>query len=184
MPFPLETDRLTIAPLAHTHAEAFVAYRRDPEVARYQSWGTDYSLDDATRLIDGQHDGRLPMPGHWLQLAVQDRRSAELLGDLALHRSPDQPDTFEIGMTLAPAAQHRGIAFEAVEALLEFVFEQEHAHRVTAFCDSRNAPVARLLTRLGFRHESTAVEADWFKDEWTTLEGYALLAREREAAAL
>jgi hypothetical protein len=28
------------------------------------------------------------------------------------------------------------------------------------------------------RHESREVDADWFKGEWTTLDGYAVLARE------
>jgi aminoglycoside 6'-N-acetyltransferase len=47
-----------------------------------------------------------------------------------------------------------------------------------AYCDSRNAPVARLLRRVGMRHESQCVEADCFKGEWATLDGYAVLARE------
>lgn len=50
---------------------------------------------------------------------------------------------------------------------------------MTATSDQRNTAVARLLTALGFRHEGRAVEADWFKGEWTTLDSWAILARER-----
>jgi RimJ/RimL family protein N-acetyltransferase len=175
----LTTARLTIEPLAEHDVHAFTEYRRDPDVARYQSWGIDYSRADAERLVAGQRDGRLPSPGSWLQLAVRETSSGGLLGDLALHLLDEQPDTFEIGVTLARSSQGRGIASEALSALLDFLFDHEHAHRVVASCDSRNDSVARLLTRMGFRRESRQVDSDWFKGEWTTLDGYALLARER-----
>jgi RimJ/RimL family protein N-acetyltransferase len=178
------TARLTIEPLGERDVDAFTEYRRDPDVARYQSWGTDYSRADAERLVAGQRDGRLPSPGDWLQLAVRDTASGALLGDLALHRLDVQPDTFEVGVTLARSSQGRGKASEALAALLDLVFDRERAHRVVASCDARNAPVARLLTRAGFRQESRQVDADWFKGEWTTLDGYALLASERHAARL
>jgi RimJ/RimL family protein N-acetyltransferase len=44
--------------------------------------------------------------------------------------------------------------------------------------DARNAAVLALMRRLGFRHEGSIVEGDWFKGEWTTLECFALLRRE------
>lgn len=175
----LSTARLTIEPLSKRDVDAFTEYRRDPDVARYQSWDTDYSVSDAKHLVAAQGDGELPPTGRWLQLAVRETASGRLLGDLALHRLDDQPDTFEIGVTLAPSSQGRGTAAEALGALLDFVFDAEQAHRVIAFGDARNSPVARLLTRLGFRRESSQVDADWLKGEWTTLNGYAMLARER-----
>jgi RimJ/RimL family protein N-acetyltransferase len=178
------TARLTIEPLARRDVDAFTGYRRDPEVARYQSWGTGFSRADAERLVAGQPDGRLPSPGGWLQLAVRETASGGLLGDLALHVLEDQPGTFEVGVTLARSSQGRGIASEALGALLDLVFEQEGAHRVVASCDARNESVARLLRRLGFRQESRQVDADWFKGEWTTLDGYALLASERRGTPL
>jgi RimJ/RimL family protein N-acetyltransferase len=178
----LTTARLTMAPLSDHDVDAFTGYRQDPDVARYQSWGTDYSRADAERLLDDQRDGRVPSPGNWLQLAVRETSSGRLLGDLALHRLDDQPDTFEVGVTLARSSQGRGIASETLSELLDFLFDHERAHRVVAFCDSRNNPVARLLASVGFRQESRQVDADWFKGEWTTLDGHALLASERDRA--
>jgi RimJ/RimL family protein N-acetyltransferase len=180
-PISLTTARLTVEPLAERDVDAFTGYRRDPDVARYQSWDIDWSRADAARLVADQPDDlQGPAPGRWLQLAVRETASGRLLGDLALHRCHDQPDTFEVGVTLARSSQGRGVATEALRALLDLLFDHEHAHRVVASCDARNDSVARLLTRLGFRRESRQVDADWFKGEWTTLDGYALLARERD----
>ncbi|QOD43290.1 GNAT family N-acetyltransferase [Clavibacter zhangzhiyongii] len=74
--------------------------------------------------------------------------------------STRSPTRSEVGVTLARSSQGRGIASEALRAVLDLVFDQERAHRVVAACDSRNDAVAQLLTRLGFRRESRQVEAD------------------------
>ena len=81
-------------------------------------------------------------------------------------------------VTFAPATQGRGLATEALGAVVTRLFEQHDLHRVYAQADDRNVPVHRLLERLGFRCEARLVEADWFKGEWTTLRTYATLRRE------
>ena len=47
MVLPLRTERLTLSVLTAADRAAFVRYRRDPDVARWQSWSTTYSDDDA-----------------------------------------------------------------------------------------------------------------------------------------
>jgi len=89
----------------------------------------------------------------------------------------DQPSA-EVGVTFAPAHQGSGLATEALRAVVTTLFEQHGIHRVYAETDDRNVAVHRLLERLGFRREARLVEADWFKDEWTTLCVYAVLRRE------
>nr|WP_245867013.1 GNAT family N-acetyltransferase [Diaminobutyricimonas aerilata] len=173
----LTTDRLRIAPLEVAQAAEFVAYRTIPEVARWQSWDVDYSLDDALAYLGPMPRASLPASGEWQQLGITDADGA-LLGDVAVHRLADQPATFEVGVTLAPSAQGRGVAAEALGAVLRELFAVGGAHRVIAFSDARNEPVARLLGRLGFRQEARQVDGDWFKGEWTTLDQWALLERE------
>jgi RimJ/RimL family protein N-acetyltransferase len=123
-------------------------------VARWQSCEPSYCAVDAERLIANQHSNDLPDRGGWIQLAIRDADTGSLYGDIGIHVIDDQPDTFEIGVTLAPGAQGRGIGTEAVERVLSCLFGDAGAHRVIAFCDARNAPVARLLRRVGMRHES------------------------------
>jgi RimJ/RimL family protein N-acetyltransferase len=117
-------------------------------------------------------------PGTWLQLAVVDRGTGLVHGDCAVHGAADQPATAEVGVTLARGSQGRGIATEALTAVLDELFAAHGMHRVVAQVDDRNVPVQRLLDRLGFRREGRLVDADWFKGEWTTLCSYALLDRE------
>jgi RimJ/RimL family protein N-acetyltransferase len=176
------TERLRLRPFRAGDLAAFVAYRSHPEVARYQSWGTSYSMADAERFLASQRDVELGVPGAWVQLAAVDRRSGTLCGDCAVRVAADQPGTAEVGVTFAPAHQGSGLATEALAAVISELFEQHGLHRVYAEADDRNVAVHRLLERLGFRCEARLVEADWFKGEWSTLRVFAVLRREWEPA--
>jgi len=176
--FEIATDRLSLRPFQARDLQSFVAYRSDPEVARYQSWDCPYPLAAAESLLSSQRALVFGRPGEWLQLAIVDRETGTLRGDCAVRVVTDQPATAEIGVTLAQESQGKGIATEALTALVTELFEQRGLHRVVAETDDRNAPVQRLLERLGFRCEARLVEADWFKGEWSTLRVYAMLDRE------
>jgi RimJ/RimL family protein N-acetyltransferase len=172
------TERLTLRPFRAEDLPDFVRYRSDPDVARYQSWDSAYSMADAERFLASQQGLELGRPGAWLQLAAVDRATGVLRGDCAVRVATDQPATAEVGVTLAPGSQGSGLASEALAAVIAHLFEQHGIHRVYAEADDRNPAVHRLLERLGFRCEARLVEADWFKGAWSTLRVYAILRRE------
>ncbi len=151
-----------------------MAYRSDPAVARFQGWDAAYAMADAELFLAEQRGLRFGQPGAWLQLALVDPASGTLLGDCACHVLADTARTAEIGITLAPASQGRGLAREAVHALTGALFGLPAIERVIAHADDRNAPVHALLEALGFRLAARRVDAEWFKGEWTTLRVYEL----------
>ncbi|MFZ6993160.1 GNAT family N-acetyltransferase [Curtobacterium sp. RRHDQ66] len=173
--FPLLTARFALSPLGSADRVAFTTYRRDPDVARFQSWTPDWSDADTDALIADQPVGLQSQSGAWLQLAVHERATGVLVGDVAVHALADQPDTYELGVTLARASQGAGAGREALGHLVDALFRSQRAHRIIAMTDARNAAAARLFQRLGFRHEGRAVDADWFKGEWTSLDTWAML---------
>jgi RimJ/RimL family protein N-acetyltransferase len=172
------TDRLSLRAFQVDDLEAFVAYRSDPDVARFQSWDCPYSVTAAESFLSSQRELVFGQPGEWLQLAIVDRETGTVCGDCAVRVVTDQPATAEIGVTLSVANQGRGLATEALTALVTELFEQRGIHRVFAEADDRNLPVRHLLERLGLRREARLVEADWFKGEWSTLCVYAMLDSE------
>lgn len=183
MVLPLRTGRLLIRMLSERERDAFVVYRQKADVARYQTWTTDYSVADADALLAGQPEAGIPGPGDWMQLAVLAHTPGvreELVGDVAVGVDASQPDTYELGVTIAPAHQGRGFAAEALSAVVDWLMSEHQAHRLVMQGDARNESVLRLISRLGFRHEGSVLEGDWFKGEWTTLERFALLRREWE----
>jgi RimJ/RimL family protein N-acetyltransferase len=89
-----------------------------------------------------------------------------LVGDVGvcLHSNRMQA---EIGFTLAKAYQGHGYATEAVGQVLEHLFTWRNLRRISAECDARNVPSARLLRRLGFVEEGCRRAHTWVKGEWT-----------------
>src|SRR4051812_38889922 len=108
----ITTERLLIRPFQVGDLEAFVAYRSDPDVARYQSWEPTYSMARAERFLNSQRAVVFGRPGEWLQRAIVDREAGTVHGDCAVRVVKDQPATAEIGITLAQTSQGNGVATE------------------------------------------------------------------------
>lgn len=175
-----ETSRLIARPFTDGDVEAFVAYRQHPEVERYQSW-SGYTLDEGRSLIATMQGRSLGEPGRWCQIALEERASRLLVGDLALKVDADEPRQAEIGVTLAPAHQGKGFATEAVRGLLDHAFTTLGLHRVIAVTDALNVSSAAVLERVGMRREAHFVENVFFKGGWGSEFQFALLEREWSA---
>jgi RimJ/RimL family protein N-acetyltransferase len=159
--------------------ETFAGYRSDSSVARFQSWSS-YSLDDAKRLYATLGDTSFGTPGTWFQIAVADRQDDTLLGDCALHFLEDGRQV-EIGFTLAPQHQGKGLAKEAVALLLDYVFTKLGKHRAIAITDAKNQAAKKLLLGLGFRQEAHYLQNVFFKGGWGDECLFACLASEWRA---
>ena len=172
-----ETPRLRARGFSAADVEAFVAYRADPDVARYQSW-SDFTLERGEAFVASQQGTRPGVPGEWFQFALEHRSDAALVGDLALKVDADEPREAEVGFTLAPAQHGKGYASEALAGLLEHAFASYGLHRVIAVTDALNAPAAALLTRVGMRREAHFVDNIFFKGAWGSEYLFAILERE------
>ena len=95
------------------------------------------------------------------QWAVVDRATDALLGTVTLDAWDRRHRRAEIGFLLGRAHWGRGLAAEAVRAVLAFAFTEMGLHRVEADVDPENGASLRLLARLGFREEGRLAER-WF----------------------
>ena len=172
----LETERLVLRRFADSDLEPFLAYRNDPEVARYQSWES-CTEREAASMIEGLRSQRPGTPGEWFQFAVQSRETGLLVGDCAMRVDEDGCQA-EVGFTLSREHQGRGLATEAVSRLLDFAFGELGLHRVYAITDQENEPSFTLLERLGLRREGSFVDNAWFKGRWSSEYLYAVLKDE------
>jgi len=147
---PLVTPRLRIDRLTSADAPALAAYRNEASVARYQGWSLPYGVERAAALVAADARDEPGAPGCSVNLAV--RCDGGLVGDVYLAAEPDGTVAVcEVGVTFAPAAQGRGLATEAVGALLDAVLVPAGRFvTALAYVDGRNAPSRRLFERLGF----------------------------------
>jgi RimJ/RimL family protein N-acetyltransferase len=172
----LSGPRCSLRIFSESDLETFAGYRAHPDVARFQSWSS-YSLDDAKQLYATLARTGFGTPDTWFQIAIADRRNDSLLGDCAVHFLEDNLQV-EIGFTLAPQHQGKGLAKEAVSLLLDYLFTQLRKHRVIAITDAQNHPARKVLLGLGFRQEAHYVQNVFFKGRWGDECLFACLASE------
>lgn len=109
--------------------------------------------------------------GDWVQLGIAERDADRLIGDIGIFVAADGL-TGEIGFTLSPAAQGRGVATAAVRHALRLLFAVTRVTQVLGVTDSRNVRSVRLLERVGFRHQVS--RSSVFRGEPCVEEVYAL----------
>jgi RimJ/RimL family protein N-acetyltransferase len=175
---PIYTSRFIIRAFNITDLVNFTRYRQQPCIAKYQSWSS-YSLEDAHALYDDMQLSKFGTEGYWFQLAIADKVTDELLGDIAVHFIDDCQ--IELGFTIAPASQKQGIAFEAVSTFINYLFDELNKHRIIAITDVENIASINLLEKLGFRREAHFIDNVFFKGAWGSEYQYALLQREWKA---
>lgn len=176
----LETPRLILRPFQDADLETFVAYRSDPEVARYQSWEPPFTIEQAADFISEMKRALPGVVGEWYQFAIERKQPGGLIGDCAFHILAHDAQQAEIGFSFARQYQRQGYATEAVTRLLDYLFGELVLHRVTATCDAANAASAKLLERVGMRREGHFMDAKriWFKGAWGSEYSYAILQRD------
>jgi aminoglycoside 6'-N-acetyltransferase len=174
---PLQTQRLILRHFRDEDLTRFLAYRNDPEVARYQSW-TSYSEKAAQAFIQEMKNAQPGIRGEWFQFAIELKATGSLIGDCALQVNAEDGQQGEVGFTLDRTYQGQGLALEAVSALFGYAFTTLQLHRITAICDCRNIASYGLMERLGMRREAHYVQNFWFKGNWTDEYLYAILQHE------
>ena len=132
---------------------AFQEYRASPGLGRFQGW-TPMSEADALAFLSEMNAAPFFTPGQWVQLGIAESYTDLLIGDIGLFLSADE-STGEVGFTLAPSAQGRGLATSAVRQAVQLFFQATSARQVQGITDSRNAASIRLLERVGFDYHDT-----------------------------
>lgn len=171
-------ERVRLRPIVDTDVDAMVAYRGDPAVCHFLPFEPQ-SADDIRQRI-GYLFGGTSLEGErgGVVLAIERLGDAAVIGDLVLFHLDATTGSAEIGWVVSPAAAGRGLATEAVRALVDTAFSVYGLRRLVASIDADNVRSLALAERLGMRREAHRVENQWFKGRWSDQVDYAVLARE------
>lgn len=150
LPPTLRTERLVIRPFTANDGPAFHAYAQAHSAAEYGSWlGGAGPSDTARYLVDTiARYGRPPRTD--LGVTFDNR----LVGGIAFNQVWLSPPTMEIGWVLDPTMAGRGLAREAVGALVGWLLAHfPDLDRVEARVRAADTSGTRLLEKLGFVRE-------------------------------
>lgn len=176
---PIETERLVLRRFVPEDFEAFHAYHRLPEVARFL-YRHPRTPEQSQKALAGVLDAPFANEGDDLVLAVTARETGVLLGEVLLRWISREARQAEIGYIFSPAAAGHGYATEAARAVLDFGFARFGFHRIYGRLDALNTASANVLRRLGMRQEAHLIQNDCFNGVWGDELVFAILRSEWE----
>jgi RimJ/RimL family protein N-acetyltransferase len=171
--YPIRTHRLLLRPWRSDEVGTYLRLRRDPSVVRYL-YDDPLVADEAPAKLTSLRS-TLAAPGQWINVAVEVATTGEVAGDVGLGWISDVHGLADIGYTFFASHHGQGYATEAATAMIDLAFTDLGTHRVAGHIDARNTASARVLERLGMRHEAHLVENEWVKGEWTDEVIYGIL---------
>ncbi|CAN5396201.1 GNAT family protein [soil metagenome] len=178
---PIETDRLILRFNEAADLDDVYAYLGRDDATRWIDFDTR-SREEVRALLDRRQEKRqIEKDEDRMALAVVERESNRVIGDIYFAVKSIESKQGEIGYIFNPDFHGQGFATEACAAVLDIAFETYGLHRVQAECDVLNPPSFRVMERLGMRREAHFLENMWFKGQWSDSYVYGILAEEWRA---
>lgn len=147
--FPaLSTKRLTLKAIGEIDIPTIFVHRSDERMLKYTEISKAKSLDDAAKFISIINENNAN--GESLYWGIYQVDSNELIGTACLWNFDTEKGMTELGYSLHPDFWGKGLASEAVNAVVDFGFEKMGINVIQAFSHRENIPSLNLLTRLGF----------------------------------
>ena len=145
---PFDTERLHLRPFREDDAEAWHAIWGDPEVIW---WGANESFERSRTSLEGLiavERGKWPDGLGWL--AVTEKGSAEIIGDVLLQPAPFI-EGVEVGWHFRKHVWNRGYATEAARGTIDRAFQAGLCNRVYAIVALQNESSLRVTAKLGMQ---------------------------------
>jgi RimJ/RimL family protein N-acetyltransferase len=141
----LETARLKLRMLRETDFPVYETWCANPDVMQFLG-GKTFNRVEAWRHMAS-------LIGHWElrgfgYYAVEEKTTGLFIGRVGFTHHPGWPG-FELGWTIAPENQGRGLATEAAQLLLTYAFDELDKPHVISLIHPDNAPSRRVAEKLG-----------------------------------
>jgi RimJ/RimL family protein N-acetyltransferase len=170
----LQTPRLTIREFVPDDLADVQAYAGEAAAARFMVWGPNderQSAEFIQRMIAAQRE----TPRRVYEAAVVLRDTGRVIGGVGMRITRAAEREGDVGYVFNPRVWGRGYCTEAAAALVGFGFAELKLHRIFATCDPANRASARVLEKLGMRHEGRHRDHLWQKGAWRDSLVYAII---------
>lgn len=169
----IQTKRLTLRALNADDIDDLYEIYRNTETCRYtldEPWTDNTKTDKFNKKFINQSldDNQA------LNMAVM--LGNKVIGEVLAWYAGRQ--TIEIGYVFNAHFGGKGYAFEAVSAMVNYLFDNHDIHRLYANMDARNFASKKICEKLNMRQEAHFIQDFWNKGEWTDSLIFGLLRDE------
>jgi len=150
----IDTERLLLRELTLNDAAEIFELRSDVGHNQYIDRPLAATIEDAKDFIN--KIAAYTLSGQSYFWVVTDKATSGFAGTVTLWNLDKENNKAEIGYELLPAHQGKGLMHEAVEAVLQFAFEQMQFTTIEAWTHPDNERSAHLLKSFDFVRNTAA----------------------------
>lgn len=156
-PFPIiETDRLLLRNLSLDDKQQVFEIRSNPVTMHYIPRPLAKTIDDAVSVIEMIIG--FTNTNERINWAITEKQNNKLIGIIGYVNIKPESFRAEVGYVLHQAHNNKGIAYEALQAVLQYGFAQMGLHSVEAIIRPENKASIKLVEKAKFVREA------YFKD--------------------
>lgn len=170
----LTGERTVLRPFTEADAEVMAAIIEDPEVLRFTDESSEEFPLERLRSWYGSRSDQ----NDRLDLAVTDRASGELVGEVVLYEWDAKARSCIFRTLIGPRGRNRGLGTEATRLIVGHGFEQLGLHRIQLEAYGHNPRALRVYEKVGFVVEGVRREADLRDGQWVDWVVMAILEDE------
>jgi ribosomal-protein-alanine N-acetyltransferase len=167
------SEHLVLRRMTMKDAEDVFEYAKDPEVALFTIWDAHRSIDDSraflTSVIRGYAQREVATWG------VVHRAEGRLIGTCGFNGWNRVHSRAELGYIFGRRFWNRGLATEAVGALIAFGFDRLAFNRIEGFCIPENVASSRVMEKAGMVYEGLLRQSYFAKGVYHDLKVYSIL---------
>ncbi|MFC4408982.1 GNAT family N-acetyltransferase [Chungangia koreensis] len=172
--FPvLETERLRLRKVTEQDAPYLMEYLSDDEVMKHYGLEPFESIEEAISEIQWYDSLLEEQTGIRWGISLKD--DEQIIGSVGFHRYVHQHHRVEIGFELSKAYWGKGIAGEALSAILTYGFETFPIQRIEALIEPENLASQKLVEKHGFIREGLLRKYEYTRGKYDDLYMYSLL---------
>ena len=180
--FPvIETDRLILREINRDDAEDIFKYLSDQNVMKYYGLEPFKSIDEAMEEI-GWYQSTFD-EGSGVRWGITLKGHGKVIGSCGLLNKVPQHYRSEIGFELSKDHWGKGIANEALAAVIHYGFEQLNLQRIQALIEPPNLSSQKLVEKNGFIKEGLLRNYEYTCGKFDDLFMYSLIKQDFETSS-
>jgi [ribosomal protein S5]-alanine N-acetyltransferase len=172
----IETKRLVLRKVTKEDANSILNYLSDEEVMKYYGLEPFKSINDAFDEISWYQSIHNNKTG--IRWGITLKEQGVVIGSCGFHKIVSQHFRTEIGFELSKEQWGKGIAVEAVEAIINYGFEHMNFQRIEALIEPPNLSSQKLVEKLGFLREGLLRNYEFTRGKFDDLYMYSLLKQD------
>ena len=176
----LETERLILRRYRVEDAEAMYRnWASDEEVTKYLTWPVHSDCSVSRGLLE-EWVAQYEKDDYYQWAIVLKENGEEPIGNIGVNVRDDKVMMAHIGYCIGRNWWHRGVTTEALQCVIDFLFNEVGMQRIESRHDPRNENSGVVMKKCGMQYEGTLRRADWNNQGICDASYYAILAEDRQ----